>query len=152
MTILDTARWPKDYQKEQWKDESVAIIGSGASSIQTLPNMQPYVKHIDVYVRTAVWFINIAGNNGAGEIYTEEQRNEFRADMKALMKHAKYLEDQVNGLWSMFFTDSEVQKGAQKMFGDRMAEFIKDERLLKGFTPKFQVGCRRITPGMFSFG
>ena len=28
-----------------------------------------------------------------------------------------------------------------------MAEFIKDERLLKGFTPKFELGCRRITPG-----
>lgn len=28
-----------------------------------------------------------------------------------------------------------------------MAEHIKDPRLLKGFTPKFGVGCRRITPG-----
>ena len=33
------------------------------------------------------------------------------------------------------------------MFADRMAEFIKDKRLLEGFTPKFGVGCRRITPG-----
>jgi hypothetical protein len=33
------------------------------------------------------------------------------------------------------------------MFGDRMAEFIKDDRLLKGFTSKFSIGCRRITPG-----
>lgn len=145
--VAHTAHWPKDYQKEQWKDESVAIIGSGASSIQTLPNMQPYVKHIDVYVRTAVWFISIAGNNGAGEVYTEEQRKEFRDDPKALLKHAKYLEDQINGIWDIFFTSSEGQKQAQKMFGDRMAEFIKDERLLKGFTPKFAIGCRRITPG-----
>jgi hypothetical protein len=113
--------------------------------------MQPYVKHIDVYVRTAVWFINIAGNNGSGEIYTEEQRNEFRADTKALVKHAKYLEDQINGLWSMFFTDSGAQKEAAEVFGARMREFIKDERLLKGFTPKFQVGCRRITPGIDPF-
>lgn len=109
--------------------------------------MQPYVKHIDVYVRTAVWFINIAGNNGAGEPYTVEQRNKFRADTKALIKHAKYLEDQINGHWSTFFTDSETQKLAAKTFGARMQEFIKDERLLKGFTPKFQVGCRRVTPG-----
>jgi cation diffusion facilitator CzcD-associated flavoprotein CzcO len=144
---IDTARWPKDYQKEQWKNESVAIIGSGASSIQTLPSMQPFVKHIDVYVRTAVWFISIAGNNGAGEIYTEEERKGFRNDPKALLKHAKYLEDQMNGLWSLFFTSSEGQKEAQRMFGARMAEFIKDKRLLKGFTPKFAIGCRRITPG-----
>jgi cation diffusion facilitator CzcD-associated flavoprotein CzcO len=28
-----------------------------------------------------------------------------------------------------------------------MAEFIKDKRLLDGFTPKFDIGCRRVTPG-----
>ncbi|PMD35399.1 flavin-binding monooxygenase-like protein [Hyaloscypha variabilis F] len=145
--VVHTARWPKDYQKEQWKNESIAIIGSGASSIQTLPNMQPFVKHIDVYVRTAIWFISIAGNNGAGEIYTDEQREQFRADTKELVKHAKYLETEINALWSLFFTDSEVQKEAQKTFKNRMAEFIRDERLLKGFTPKFSIGCRRITPG-----
>ncbi|PMD27582.1 flavin-binding monooxygenase-like protein [Hyaloscypha hepaticicola] len=145
--VVHTARWPKDYQKEQWKNESVAIIGSGASSIQTLPNMQPFVKHIDVYVRTAVWFISIAGNNGAGEVYTEEQRNRFRADTKELVKHAKHLETEINAIWDLFFTDSATQKAAQETFGKRMAEFIKDERLLKGFTPKFAIGCRRITPG-----
>ena len=107
--------------------------------------MQPYVKRIDVYVRTAVWFISIAGNNGAGEIYTEEQRNEFRADTKSLVKHAKYLESEMNALWALLFANSDEQKGAQEMFRARMAEFIKDKRLLEGFTPKFEIGCRRIT-------
>jgi cation diffusion facilitator CzcD-associated flavoprotein CzcO len=109
--------------------------------------MQPYVKHIDVYVRTAVWFISIAGNNGEGEAYTEEQRNQFRADIKALVKHAKYLENEMNALWELFFTDSASQKQAQELFRTRMEEFIKDKRLLEGFTPKFSIGCRRITPG-----
>lgn len=109
--------------------------------------MQPHVKHIDVYVRTAVWFISIAGNNGAGEIYKKEERDEFRNDTKKLVEHAKYLEGQINGLWDIFFEGSETQEEAKKIFGARMAEFIKDDRLLKGFTPKFGIGCRRITPG-----
>lgn len=29
----------------------------------------------------------------------------------------------------------------------RMKRFIKDERLLEGYTPKWSVGCRRIAPG-----
>jgi hypothetical protein len=110
--------------------------------------MQPHVKHIDVYVRTAVWFISIAGNDGNGTEYTDEERTLFRKDLRSLVEHAKYLEGQMNSLWSMFFKDTETQKEAVKMFTDRMAEFIKDERLLKGFTPKFDIGCRRITPGM----
>lgn len=50
--VIHTARWPDDYEAEQWKNDNVAVIGSGASSIQTVPAMQPHVKHIDVFVRT----------------------------------------------------------------------------------------------------
>ena len=63
------------------------------------------------------------------------------------MKHAKSIEDQVNGLWGTFYKNSKAQEEGQKLFRARMAEFIKDERLLKGFTPTWGIGCRRVTPG-----
>lgn len=125
----------------------MAIIGSGASSIQTLPNMQPHVKHIDVYVRTPVWFISVAGNDGRTKEYTPAEREKFRNDLPALMEHTKYLENRINGLWDLFFEDSNAQKDAQRLFGARMADIIKDKRLLQGLTPSFSLGCRRITPG-----
>lgn len=50
--VIHTARWPREYQKEEWKNDRVAVIGSGASSIQTVPTMQPHAKHLDVFVRT----------------------------------------------------------------------------------------------------
>ncbi|EEP78746.1 MoxY protein [Uncinocarpus reesii 1704] len=50
--IVHTAVWPKGYQPEQWKNDRVAVIGSGASSIQTVPGMQPYIEH--GYFRPAV--------------------------------------------------------------------------------------------------
>lgn len=50
--VMHTARWPSEYQKEEWKNDNVAVIGSGASSIQTVPAMQPHAKHIDIFVRT----------------------------------------------------------------------------------------------------
>ncbi|RFU31171.1 hypothetical protein B7463_g5169, partial [Scytalidium lignicola] len=145
--VIHTANWPKDYQEEQWKNESVAIIGSGSSSVQTLPTMQPYVKHIDTFVRTPIWFVPVAGNGGDGLIYTEDEKQEFRRNIPAMLKYTKKLETMINGDWNMFFKDSEVQKKAQELLGARMTEMIKDERLLKGYTPKFGVGCRRITPG-----
>ncbi|KAK5124053.1 hypothetical protein LTR85_002250 [Meristemomyces frigidus] len=145
--VVHTARWPMDYQAEQWKNDRVAIIGSGASSIQTVPTMQPHAKHLDIFVRTGVWFVQIANNFGQNKEYDEKERDEFRHNPKALVAHAKDIEDQVNGLWGAFYAGSEAQKMGQEMFGQRMAEFIKDERLLKGFTPKFGLGCRRITPG-----
>ena len=145
--VVHTARWPKDYQKEDWAKDKVAVIGSGASSIQTVPNMQPHVKHMDVFVRTAVWFVQIANNYGQNKEYDDKEKSDFKKDPKALVAHAKDIEDQINGLWGVFYKDTEAQKMGQEMFRNRMAEFIKDERLLKGFTPTFGVGCRRITPG-----
>ena len=79
--------------------------------------------------------------------YDEKERNEFRTNPKALVAHAKDIEDQVNGLWGAFYAGTEAAKAGAEWAGGRMAEFIKDKRLLEGFTPKFGVGCRRITPG-----
>ncbi|KAF2741842.1 FAD/NAD(P)-binding domain-containing protein [Sporormia fimetaria CBS 119925] len=145
--VVHTARWDPEYQAEQWKNDRVAVIGSGASSIQTVPTMQPHVKHLDIFIRTGVWFVQIANNYGHNKEYDEQERDAFRHDPKALVAHAKDIEDQINGLWGMFYDGSKLQKGTQELFKQRMRKFIKDDRLLQGFTPKFAVGCRRITPG-----
>lgn len=107
--VVHTAYCPKDYQKEQWKNDGVAVIGSGASPIQTVPNMQPYVKHMDVFVRSGVWFVQIANGFSANKEYTEEERNAFRNDPKILVAHARDIEGQVNGIWGVFYSGSEMQ-------------------------------------------
>ena len=62
--LVHTARWPDQYDEKQWAKERVAVIGSGATSIQTVPTMQPYVKSMDVFVRTPVWFAELADHSG----------------------------------------------------------------------------------------
>ncbi|KAF7531247.1 hypothetical protein G7054_g9044 [Neopestalotiopsis clavispora] len=144
--VIHTANWDPEYQKEQWKGDRVAVIGSGASSIQTVPTMQPHVKHMDIFVRTGVWFAQIANNYGQNHEYSSDDKRKFRNPAE-LTAHAKDIEDQINGLADVFYSSTEAQKAAQDFCRNRMAEHIKDERLVKGFTPKFEVGCRRITPG-----
>ncbi|KAF9778780.1 hypothetical protein IL306_003425, partial [Fusarium sp. DS 682] len=138
--LVHTAHWPEDYQAEQWKQDRVAVIGSGASSVQTVPGMQPYVKHMDVFVRTGVWFVQIANNFGANHEYTDEQKREFKEHPEKLVAHAKDIENQINNMWGVFYTSSERQESTRELSRQRMAEFIKDERLLKGFTPKLELG------------
>ncbi|KAF1850359.1 FAD/NAD(P)-binding domain-containing protein [Cucurbitaria berberidis CBS 394.84] len=145
--IAHTAAWPEDYQKEEWANDRVAMIGSGASSIQTVPNMQPHVKHMDIFVRTGIWLADFSTMLGKSREYSQQERDEFRSDPQKLLAHAKDIENKVNSTWSMFYTESETQKLVQTMFGENMKGLIKDERLLKGFMPNFDVGCRRITPG-----
>lgn len=146
--MVHTANWPDDYKADQWKKERVAVIGSGASSVQAVAGMQPHAGHLDVFVRTGVWFGVLAGNTGApAKVYSESERTEFKTNPTALVDHAKGIEAEVNGMWGAFYRDSMAQKGASNYFRQRTASIIKDERLAQGFTPKFGFGCRRITPG-----
>lgn len=80
-------------------------------------------------------------------MYTDSQKSDFHRDPAKLLEHAKSIEDKVNGIWPAFYSNSTAQEEGKKIFRKRMAEFINDERLLEGFTPKFGVGCRRVTPG-----
>lgn len=42
---IHTARWPEEDQEHRWKGGRVVVIGSGASSLQVVPSMQPHVTH-----------------------------------------------------------------------------------------------------------
>jgi len=48
-----TARWP--HEPVDFTGKRVAVIGTGASAIQTVPQIQPIVEHIDVFQRTPPW-------------------------------------------------------------------------------------------------
>ncbi|KAL0255031.1 hypothetical protein SLS55_009558 [Diplodia seriata] len=145
--VVHTARWPREYGEEQWRGERVAVVGSGASSIQTVPNMQPHVGHLDVFVRTGVWFVQLTDNAEKIVEYADETKDEFRREPRKLVEHAKGIEDQVNAIFEVMFEKSEKQAKAQEAMRARMKEMIGDPRLVEGFTPKFQLGCRRVTPG-----
>lgn len=62
--VIHSARWPDDYTAQQWKDERVAVLGSGASAIQIVPTLQTEVQHLNVFIRTPVWFAELAGHGG----------------------------------------------------------------------------------------
>lgn len=145
--VIHTGAWDDQYTETQWRQDRVAVIGSGASSIQAVATMQPLVKHMDIFVRTAIWFTSLGNNYGNNHEYTADEKELFRADPSAMVKHAQEIENAVNGDWSMFFSRSQAQDDVRKFYENRMAEHIKDKRLLKGFTPKWAVGCRRVTPG-----
>src|SRR5919112_1823608 len=52
--VFHSARWNHDYDLA---GKRVAVIGTGASAIQIVPEIAPVVGHLDVYQRTAPWVI-----------------------------------------------------------------------------------------------
>ena len=50
--VFHTARWNHDHDLT---GRRVAVIGTGASAIQTVPAIQPIVEHLSVFQRTPPW-------------------------------------------------------------------------------------------------
>ncbi|KAH7006843.1 hypothetical protein EDB80DRAFT_842036 [Ilyonectria destructans] len=145
--LLHTAVWDREFREEAWKDKTVCVIGSGASAVQVVPQMQPHVRKMTVFSRTPVWFApGLAGDAFSPE-YSPEDQERFKKDPVALQTHGKEIERKLNGLFLAFYGGSDHQKKAINFFYDEMKIKIKDPKLLKGFTPDFVPGCRRITPG-----
>lgn len=147
--LLHTARWPEDYGPEQWSTERVAVLGSGSTAIQVVPSMQPHVKHMDVFIRTPVWFAEVAGHGGQNHDYEPEVRQKFRDDDDHLLATAKGIEDGLNGVMGIkaMMTSSAESRAVKKYFQERMRKHLQDEAVYQQLLPDFSVGCRRLTPG-----
>ncbi|MEZ0580380.1 flavin-containing monooxygenase [Nocardioides sp. MH1] len=50
--VMHTARWDHDVDL---RGKRVAIIGTGASAVQTIPSIAPEVAHLTVFQRTPIW-------------------------------------------------------------------------------------------------
>lgn len=50
--IIRSARWDHEYDLT---GKRVAIVGTGASAVQIVPEIAPIVSHLDVYQRTPIW-------------------------------------------------------------------------------------------------
>ena len=147
--LIHTARWPDDYGPDQWAKERVAVLGSGASSIQVVPSLQPHAKQLDVFVRTSIWFAEIAGHSGVNHDYEKEQRQKLRDDTDELMRTAKSIEGSLNGAMGVkaMMTSSAESRQVRKHFEARMRSFLTDDQIYEQLLPPFAVGCRRLTPG-----
>ncbi len=50
--VVHTARWDHGHEL---RGERVAVIGTGASGLQVIPEIAPVAAHLDVYQRTPIW-------------------------------------------------------------------------------------------------
>ncbi|PRC55624.1 monooxygenase, partial [Mycobacterium sp. ITM-2017-0098] len=49
---MHTARW--DHEQDL-RGKHVAIIGTGASAVQVIPEIEPFVERLTVFQRTPIW-------------------------------------------------------------------------------------------------
>ncbi len=134
--IFHTARWNHDVDLT---GKRVAVIGTGASAIQVIPEIAKQVDHLDVYQRTAPWVMPRHDRN-----YLAVERLGFRflPGLQKLYRTAIYWGRET--YVPAFTWQPKILAPVQAMAEGNIKKGIKDPGLRAKVTPDFQIGCKRI--------
>jgi cation diffusion facilitator CzcD-associated flavoprotein CzcO len=148
--LCHSAQW-KDYD---YQGKTVAIIGSGSSAIQIVPELQPIVGQMKSFIRSPTWiapsqgFVDPKNEGPKNFYYSAEEKRRFRENPDEFLAYRKKIESDMNRTFDTFLKDSPKQKAAKVEFAKIMkARLGGNEELAEKLTPKWGVGCRRLTPG-----
>ncbi|KAF5316160.1 hypothetical protein D9619_006293 [Psilocybe cf. subviscida] len=141
--LLHTARWDRSIDLD---GKHVGMIGNGSSAIQVLPAIYDKVSKITSFIRSPTWVTPIQGVTARK--YTNEERQRFATDPETLQQHRKELESGLSSLFALFTSGSPTQQAVKAEFTALMKGRLQNERLEKLVVPKWDVGCRRLTPGV----
>jgi cation diffusion facilitator CzcD-associated flavoprotein CzcO len=144
--LLHTAAWNDNVDLT---GKRIAIIGAGASAIQTLPVVAKVAERCDIYIRTPSWITSPAGTDlKPGNLpYTEEEKRRFRDDYEFSVSTRKGMETGFNKMFKAFVKGSDEQITFRGAMEKSMMALIPDQELQEKLIPKFEAGCRRINPG-----
>ena len=134
--VFHSARWNHDVDLT---GKRVAVIGTGASSIQIVPELQKVVGQLDVYQRTAPYVLPRNDRR-----YTRGERFAFKhlPGVQRLYRTGIYWgrETYVPG----FTLQPKLALPAKKLALANIGKGIKDPELRARVTPTFEIGCKRI--------
>ncbi|HRD61320.1 MAG TPA: NAD(P)/FAD-dependent oxidoreductase, partial [Nocardioides sp.] len=138
--VFHSARW--DHLVDL-AGKRVAVIGTGASAIQIVPELQKLLAatggHLDVYQRTAPWIIPrndrvYSGVERAALRRVPGLRRAYRTGL--YWAHEAYV--------PMFTWQPRLALPAVKAATANINHGIKDPELRAKVTPHFQLGCKRV--------
>jgi cation diffusion facilitator CzcD-associated flavoprotein CzcO len=134
--IFHSAQWKHDYDLT---GKRVAVIGTGASAIQIVPEIAKQVAHLDVYQRTAPWVM-------------PRRDRAYKRWHKQLMRRLPPVQRAVRNLVyfgreatvPMFIALPAIGKLASRAALRNIDRSISDPILRAKLTPHFALGCKRV--------
>ena len=134
--VFHSARWNHD---SDLTGKRVAVIGTGASAIQLVPEIASTVAHLDVYQRTAPWVMP-----RRDRAYTGIERLAFRTvpGIQRLYRSAIYWARET--FVPAFTVSPRIAAPAKKASLTNIAKGIDDPGLRAKVTPHYEIGCKRI--------
>jgi cation diffusion facilitator CzcD-associated flavoprotein CzcO len=135
--LFHSAEWDHDHDLG---GERVAVIGTGASAVQLVPEIQPRVESLHLFQRTPVWVLP-----DADRPMSELERRLFRRLPAAQrgLRTLIYLFEEVTVLGTIF--NRRILERFQRVAQWHLERQVPDPELRAKLTPAYTLGCKRIT-------
>lgn len=134
--LFHSARWDHTYPFE---GKRVAVIGTGASAIQFVPQIQPRVAQLDLFQRTAPWIMPKPDKPvapGARWLFLHLPLTQ------RLMRTAIYWQLESRALG--FVVNPKLMTLPMKLSRRYLERSVTDPALRAKLTPSYQLGCKRV--------
>ncbi|NIK56999.1 flavin-containing monooxygenase [Kribbella shirazensis] len=135
-TAFHSAQW--DHSADL-RGRNVAVIGTGASAIQFVPQIAPQVAQLDVYQRTPPW-ITPKPDRAIGGL--ERRLHERFPAGQRTIRNAIYWG--LEGRGAGFAGNPKLMKGLEIQAKRHLHKQVTDPELRAKLTPRYQIGCKRI--------
>jgi cyclohexanone monooxygenase len=135
-TLFHSAAWDHSVDLA---GKRVAVIGTGASAIQIVPEMQSVAAHLDVYQRTAPWVIPRNDRR-----YPRVERLALRRVPALARLYRTGIYWAHEGYVPAFTWQPRLGAPAEKAALAGMHRAIKDPDLRARVTPAYRLGCKRV--------
>ncbi len=133
--VFHSARWDHSYDL---RGRRVAVIGTGASAIQFVPEIQPRVAKLSVFQRTASWVVP-----RDDRVISALERRLFAAfpRLQKLARAAIYARQE---LIVLALRNPRVLPLLERIALRYLHEAVPDAQLRAKLTPNFHLGCKRV--------
>jgi cation diffusion facilitator CzcD-associated flavoprotein CzcO len=139
--IIHTAAWDDDYDSE---NRRVAIIGTGATAVQLIPELAEKVTDLTVYQRTPIWVVPKI------DVRFSERAKRLFARFPFTQRAIRAVTDAIYEF--MIFTAvlhhryfRRLNIAASDLAKIHRFASIRDKELRKKLTPDYDFGCKRPT-------
>ncbi|MDE2418752.1 MAG: NAD(P)/FAD-dependent oxidoreductase [Burkholderiales bacterium] len=121
------------------RGKRIAVVGTGASAVQFVPEIAQHAAHVDVFQRTAAWVMP-----RWDKPYGAKKRWLYRhvPGLQRLSRWRVYWFNEMVGRG--FMGSRRVQNMLRRLSGHHLRRQVADPALRKALTPDFNPGCKRL--------
>lgn len=140
-TVIHTTKWDDDIDLD---GRRAAVIGTGATAVQLIPEIAPRLAELTVYQRTAIWVTP----KGDGPVPKRIQKLYARVPLtqRAVRTFGSGILEAIMVSGVLRYRQAKfLNRGVEKFALRHLRKQVRDPETRKQLTPDYSFGCKRPT-------